>query len=132
MANLMEGYLPMTQQLQRVYPHCVVHDQEIIPPGVDLGAVRTELGTHSNRKGCATYLLALSTSLSVVCVYLRAGWTLGRVQDRYILGGPGGDQLTGRAASGLPINKQEFSMLPQHFTGAGMERRRKIGIETSV
>ena len=75
----------------------VVHDQEIIPPGVDLGAVRTELGTHSNRKGCATYLLALSTSLSVVCVYLRAGWTLGRVQDRYILGGPGGDQLIARA-----------------------------------
>lgn len=50
--------------------------------------------------------------ISAVQVYLRAGWSLGNVQDRYIFAGPGGDQLVGRAVCGLPIdgNVYEFEL----------------------
>jgi hypothetical protein len=54
--------------------------------------------------------------ISAVQVYLRAGWSLGNVQDRYIFAGAGGDQLVGRAVSGLPTNDQNFSILPPHFS----------------
>ena len=54
--------------------------------------------------------------VTAVQVYLRAGWSLGNTQDRYIFAGPGGGQLVGRALCGLPINGKEFSVLPPHFT----------------
>ena len=44
-----------------------------------LGVDRKGIGTHSCRKGCPSYLLGK--------VYLRAGWSLGNVQDRYIYEG---------------------------------------------
>jgi len=50
-------------------------------PNIDLGAVIEHLGTHSKRKGAASYLLSMFF-LSAVNVYLRAGWSLGNVQDR--------------------------------------------------
>jgi hypothetical protein len=37
--------------------------------------------------------------MSAVAVYLRAGWSLGNVQDRYIFSGAGSDQVVGRAES---------------------------------
>ena len=52
---------------------------------------------------------------SLISIYLRAGWSLGPVQSRYILEAQGGDQLCGRAASGLNITNNEFSSLPPHF-----------------
>ena len=52
---------------------------------------------------------------SPISIYLRAGWSLGPVQSRYILEAQGGDQLCGRAASGLNITNVEFSSLPPHF-----------------
>lgn len=54
--------------------------------------------------------------LSAVNVYLRAGWSLDNVQDRYIFAGAGGDQIVGRAASGLPITDLRFAVLPPHFS----------------
>jgi hypothetical protein len=50
---------------------------------IDLGAVVEDIGTHSNRKGAATYLLGIFM-LSAVCVYLRAGWTLGNIKLLFI------------------------------------------------
>jgi hypothetical protein len=84
-------------------------------PDVDLGAIIEDLGTHSNRKGAASYLLSMFF-LSAVNVYLRAGWSLGNVQDRYIFAGAGGDQIVGRAAVGLPITDLRFVVLPPHFS----------------
>ena len=52
-------------------------------------------------------------------IYLRAGWSLGPVQNRYIFQGPGGDQFVGRAAAGLNVNKAEFAQLPPHFDENG-------------
>ena len=78
-------------------------DAELIPPDVNLGAARQELGSHSNRKGAASYLQNLSPSLSAVNINLRAGWSVGNVQDRYIFAGAAGDQLVGRGAAGLEV-----------------------------
>ena len=62
-----------------------------------------DIGSHSFRKGTATFLSAMVGGPSPVSIYLRAGWSLG-VQKRYILEGGGNDQLAGRAAAGLDIN----------------------------
>ena len=106
----------------------LLNDYSLIPEDVNLGAGRrSDLGTHSNRKGAATYLCSLSVCLSAVNIFLRAGWSVGAVQDRYIFAGPGGDQVVGRAAAGLPINNRDFAILPPHFTPAGMDILRKIG-----
>jgi hypothetical protein len=37
------------------------------------------------------------------------------VQSRYILEGKGGDQVCGRAATGLPLTDVSFPNLPAHF-----------------
>ena len=73
-----------------------------------------DIGTHSFRKGIATYLSGMVGGPSPVNIYLRAGWSLGN-QKRYILAGGGGDELCGRAATGLNINLEEFACLPPHF-----------------
>ena len=65
-------------------------------------------------------------------IYLRAGWSVGAVQDRYIFAGPGGDQIVGRCVAGLPINNRDFTTLPPHFTRAGLEIVRDIGFEQFV
>ena len=109
-----------------------MNDEELIPASVNLGADRADLGTHSNRKGAATYLCGLSTSLSAVNIYLRAGWSVGSVQDRYIFAGPGGDQVVGRANAGLPINSKEFAILPPHFTSEGLKMVHAIGLNNLV
>lgn len=62
-----------------------------------------DIGSHSFRKGIATFLGGMVTGPSPIAIYLRAGWSLG-VQKRYILEGGGGDQLAGRAATGIDIN----------------------------
>lgn len=62
----------------------VFADKNLIPEDIDLGSARQDLGTHSNRKGAATYLCGLAVCLSVVAIYLRAGWSVGKVQDQYI------------------------------------------------
>ncbi len=67
------------------------------------------------RKGCATYCLSFPSGPTAVAVYLRARWSLGVVQIRYIFAGEGSDQLCGRVACGLPINNVHFSVLPPHF-----------------
>lgn len=74
-----------------------------------------ELGTHSNRKGSVSFVL-MFVVISVVAVYLRAGWSLGNTQDRYIFGGAGGDQIVGRAVSGLSVTDTTFCTLPPHFS----------------
>ena len=93
----------------------------------DLGANIKDLGTHSERKGSSTYVLSLSTAISAVSVYLRAGWSLGNVQDRYIFAGAGADQVVGRTVAGLPINTSDFAILPPHFSAADLAILNDIG-----
>ena len=110
----------------------ILNDEELIPLTVNLGADRAALNTHSNRKGAATFLCGLSMCLSAVNIYLRAGWSIGSVQDRYIFGGAGGDQVVGRAVAGLPINSTDFAILPPHFTSEGLKLVHKIGLQNLV
>ena len=87
-----------------------------------LGGGKKQLGTHSVRKGAASYCAGMINGPSTVQVFLRAGWSLGNVQDRYLFAGAGGDQLTGRVLSGLPFNDSSFSSLPPHFGQDGLDR----------
>ena len=85
-----------------------------------LGSDKKQLGTHSVRKGAASHCMGMVSGPSQAHVYLRAGWSLGNVQDRYIFAGAGGDQLTGRVLSGLPYNDTAFATLPPHFDPVGL------------
>jgi hypothetical protein len=80
-----------------------------------LGVAILEVGTHSFRKGVASFLTSCPGGATAIAIYLRAGWSLGPVQSRYILEGEGGDQLCGRAASGLSLLDLSFGCLPPHF-----------------
>ena len=79
--------------------------------GIDISMI----GTHSFRKGIASFLSGTPGGPTAISIYLRAGWSLGPVQSRYILEGEGGDQVCGRAASGLPLTEASFANLPPHF-----------------
>jgi hypothetical protein len=85
------------------------------------------VGTHSVRKGAATYLLSLVDGPSAIQVYLRAGWTLGNVPDRYIYAGAGGDQLVGRSIALLPLQEAAFATLGPHFTQEGLNKISEFG-----
>lgn len=90
---------------------CGEHVEELVLMGIFI----LEIGTHSFRKGVASFLSGLPGGPSAIAIYLRAGWSLGPVTSRYIMEGQGNDQLCGRAATGLPITDPEFADLPAHF-----------------
>lgn len=80
-------------------PVCKESADELLEHSVSF----SDIGTHSFRKGVASFLSGMVSGPSPIAIYLRAGWSLG-VQKRYILEGGGGDQLAGRAATGIDIN----------------------------
>ena len=82
---------------------------------INMGLLILAIGTHSFRKGVATFLSAINGGPTAVAIYLRAGWSLGPVQSRYILEGKGSDELCGRAATCINITDSEFAALPPHF-----------------
>lgn len=86
-----------------------------------LGAKKRDIGTHSPRKGSPTFALAMVEGPNPVQVFLRAGWSLGNVPDRYLFAGKGGDQLVGRVVSGLPMTDDRFGTLPPHFAQSVLE-----------
>jgi integrase len=80
------------------------------------GMVADDIGTHSMRKGSATYASSGSTACpSSSAIHLRAGWTLGGVQDTYLRYEGAGDMHVGRTVSGLPLDSPEFAILPPMF-----------------
>ena len=82
---------------------------------VTMGLHFDELGSHSFRKGVATLLANCPGGPEAINIWLRAGWSLGPVQSRYIFQGAGGDQFVGRVAAGHNINDPDFAVLPPHF-----------------
>jgi hypothetical protein len=81
-----------------------------------IGCNQKDIGTHSARKGAPSYCLSMPDGPQPVPVYLRAGWSIGKVQDCYLFLGKGADQLTGRTVSGLPMTDLSFATLPPHFS----------------
>jgi hypothetical protein len=80
-----------------------------------MGILIVEIGTHSFRKGIASFLACLTGGPTAIAIYLRAGWSLGAVQSRYIVESGNGDQLCGRAATGNCTMNTSFAVLPPHF-----------------
>jgi hypothetical protein len=75
-------------------------------------------GTHSMRKGASTFVASGSTAFPPpTAVHLRAGWTLGGIQDTYFRYKSAGDMYVGRTVCGLPLDRAEFAILPTMFTG---------------
>jgi hypothetical protein len=74
------------------------------------------IGTHSARKGAATYAASgctVSPSMSAICN--RAGWKMGGSRDKYVKYESAGDQFLGRVVCGLNPLVQEFALSPPFF-----------------
>lgn len=76
----------------------------------------SDIGTHSIRKGAATYCCSGCTGgPDIGSVSSRCGWKLSGVLDRYIKYEAAGDMFVGRCVSGLPLDSDMFAILPPHF-----------------
>jgi hypothetical protein len=98
----------------------------------EFGANIDDLGTHSHRKGSVSFLLSIIDGPNPCAVYIRANWSLGNTQDRYIMGGAGEDELIGRLLSFLNLYDKSFASLPPHFDKEGMKKLREIGYDNLV
>ena len=75
-----------------------------------------DLGSHSARKGSASYASSGSTvSPPIVSVCLRAQWSMGSVKERYLHYEKAGDQYLGRVVSGLNCSRYLFAASPPYF-----------------
>ena len=80
------------------------------------GVEAKDFGSHSTRKGSATYASSGSTSCpSNTAVHLRAGWSMPGVDGTYKKFQAAGDQHVGRTVSGLPTETADFAELPPFF-----------------
>jgi hypothetical protein len=84
------------------------------------GKSKDDIGTHSMRKGSATFCASGSTACpSAAAIHLRAGWSLGGVQNTYMRYEGAGDMYVGRTVCGLPSDSANFATLPPHFVNGG-------------
>ena len=63
---------------------------------------------------------------------MRAGWSVGSIQDRYIFAGASSDQIVGRAVAGLNINTSDFAILRPHLSTTGLKILREVGLENVI
>jgi hypothetical protein len=83
----------------------------------NLGFQPEDFGTHSFRKGITSFVSGFIGGPGIISIFLRAGWSCGAVQDRYLTYSDGGDQFCGRIACGLSFNDGcKFSVLPPSFS----------------
>eukprot|EP00960_Hanusia_phi_P000133 3684-Hanusia_phi.AAC.5 len=71
--------------------------------------------------------LAKEGGPSATSVYLRASWSLGTTQDRYITGGEGNDNFSRRILAGNNLKKESFDVLTPHFTKAALTKLHQTG-----
>ena len=87
-----------------------------------LGVDENTLSSHSCRKGAITIVSSGCTvSPPMASIFLRAGWSMGDVKDRYIHYEKAGDQFCGRSVTGISSMKEEFASSPVYwdFTKSG-------------
>ena len=94
---------------------------------VEVGGNAADIGTHSTRKGAASYVLSQLGGPNIISVFLRCCWSLGNVQDRYIFLDAGGDQYLGRSVGGLPTSDPNFATLPPHLNVEDAKAIRQMG-----
>ena len=82
-----------------------------------IGGLARDYGSHSFRKGNVTSLTSNPDGPPIASIFLRAQWQakFGKAQQQYIFTGVGGDQLSGRLASGLNMMDDTFALLPPHW-----------------
>lgn len=86
-------------------------------------------GTHSFRKGAATFACSGSTAAPhISAVSNRAGWKQPGVQDTYLVYADAGDQYVGRVVAGLPLSSHNFSILPPFFNEVSEHVRRALDL----
>ncbi len=74
-----------------------------------LGVEIEEIGSHSCRKGAASFCTSGAVGgPGCVPTFLRAGWSLGSVKDRYFHLEGAGDQFVGRTVCGLDADSRIF------------------------
>ena len=64
-----------------------------------MGYQLKDLGTHSIRKGAMTYCCGQPGGPPPAAIFLRAGWSMGKVRNVYICWEVGGDQFVDRVLS---------------------------------
>jgi len=80
-----------------------------------LDSIVRRYGTHSIRKGSATYASSGTThSPSHAAIANRAGWSLG-IRSRYLRYEDAGDEFVGRTVCGLNVNDISFGVLAPRF-----------------
>ena len=92
-----------------------------------LGGKPEDIGTHSTRKGAASYVLSQIGGPNVIQVFLRCCWSLGNVADRYVFLDAGGDEFVGRSVGGLPTSDSKFATLPPHLCPEDLENMSRVG-----
>ena len=101
----------------------------LIPDHYDIGCAREDIGTHSNRKFAESTAASRVDGPSRTQVCLRAGQSVGQVQDCYMKSEDDGDALVGRTVAQLKFTADEFDVLPPHFTSATLIEVGDIGWE---
>ena len=93
----------------------------------EIGVTAKEIGSHSARKGAATYASAGTTccpSMAAICN--RAGWKMGGSRDKYIHSADASDQYLGRVLAGLPVMEIELSYTCYFFDSNSLEEKAAV------
>jgi len=84
-------------------------------PEILLSIPADRIGTHSLRKGAATYVDGLKDGPNTDSIKLRMEHRLEGCDHRYIFRGAGNDCHVGRSVSGLDTSSVDMGALPPHF-----------------
>jgi hypothetical protein len=103
-----------------------------IPDDFDIGCSKEDIGTHSNRKFAESTSVSRIDGPSKTQVCLRAGQSVGRIQDCYMFAEEDGDALVGRTVAQLSFSADQFDVLPPHFSNAGMQIINEVGMSVFV
>ena len=86
------------------------HKDEIVR---DFGVDIDDIGVHSLSKGAASFVSSGATCAPPqVATNIRAGWSMGIIQDTYLRYEAAGDQYVGRGVAGLPLCSPKIVVLP--------------------
>jgi hypothetical protein len=80
-----------------------------------LGFELHHIGTHSIRKGAASFLSSLVGGPPAAAISVRGGWSMGNVKDRYFKYMESGDEYVGRCLCLLPMLTEEMASSPPWF-----------------
>jgi hypothetical protein len=94
---------------------------------IDLGAIRSELGTHSIRKTADSYGCNMPNGPPQAVVMARAGHPNGKIIDCYHKVDAAGDCFCGRVLTGISLMNENFAVLPPHFHPDGLNIIEELG-----